>query len=130
MKLSVRMLAPCAAVALATALPGCFAATAGALAAVGTYAYSRGELRTTIDAPLDAVYAATFTALEQLRLPVMDEAKDAFNARVKARQIEGGDVQIDLSRESDQVTRVGVRVGTFGDEAKSRVILQRIRDAL
>jgi hypothetical protein len=133
MKLSVRVLAPCAAVALAAALSGCLAATAagaGALAAAGTYAYERGELRTTIDAPLDDVYNAATTALEQLELPMTDHAKDAFSAHITATQAQGGNVSIDLTRESEDVTRVGVRVGTFGDESTSRVILQRIRDAL
>jgi hypothetical protein len=129
MKLIVRVgavLVSCAAVALS----GCLAATAGAVAAAGAYAYERGELRSTIDAPLDDVYRAAMVATEQLQLPVVDRAKDAFAAHLTARQIQGGDVRIDLTRESDNLTRIGVRVGTFGDEAKSRLILQRIRDAL
>ncbi|MFT3767837.1 MAG: DUF3568 family protein [Minicystis sp.] len=133
MKLSLRLFAPFAAVAFAAAASGCLAATAagaGAAAAVGTYAYERGELRTTIDAPVEDVHRATLAALEQMKLPIKDEAQDAFSAHVTAKQTEGGDVKVNLSRESDHVTRVGVRVGTFGDEAKARVILQRIRDAL
>jgi hypothetical protein len=130
MKLFSRGLPLFAAVALAFALSGCLAATAGALAAAGTYAYERGELRTTVDAPLDDVYHATLAAAEQLRLPVADYAQDAFSAKLKLTQLRGGDVHITLERESERVTRVGVRVGTFGDEATSRVIMQRIRDAL
>jgi hypothetical protein len=131
MKLSVRALAPLSAVVLAAAASGCLAAAgAGALAAAGTYAYERGNLHTTIDAPIEDVYRATTAALEQMQLPVTDSAQDAFGARLTATQTQGGDVKIEMARESDKTTRVSVRVGTFGDEQKSRVILQRIREAM
>ncbi|APR85902.1 Hypothetical protein A7982_11251 [Minicystis rosea] len=133
MKRSLRPLAFSIALSFAALASGCVAATAagvGALAAAGTYAYEQGELRTTIDAPLDDAERATRAALEELALPIKDEASDAFNAHVTAKQVAGGDVKIDLARESDNTTRVSVRVGTFGDERQSRLILQRIRDAL
>jgi hypothetical protein len=47
-----------------------------------------------------------------------------------ATQVQGGDVNIVLERKGDQVTSIGIRVGTFGDEAKAHDILRTIADNL
>jgi hypothetical protein len=114
--------------AAALALPGCLAA-AGA-AAVGAYAYAQGEVWSTVHGSLDEAYEATTLALDELGLRVVQEARDAFGAHVVATQVQGPRVSVDLVAEAARVTRIGVRVGTLGDQEKSRTILQRIRENL
>jgi hypothetical protein len=116
--------------ALALVLPGCLAAAAGAAASVGAYAYSQGEVWSTVRGSLDDAYEATTLALDELGLRVVQEARDAFGAHVVATQVQGPRVSVDLVSEAERVTRIGVRVGLLGDEEKSRAILRAIRENL
>jgi hypothetical protein len=84
--LFVRAATLAAAVSSAAALSACFAAAAGAAVGVGAYAYTRGELRTSLPASLDDAYRASRTALEELKLPIVGGAKDAFGARPSWRR--------------------------------------------
>jgi hypothetical protein len=116
--------------AAALVLPGCLAAAAGAAAGVGAYAYAQGEVWSTVHGSLDDAYEATTLALDELGLRVVQEARDAFGAHVVATQVQGPRVSVDLVVEAERVTRIGVRVGTLGDQAKSSTILRRIRENL
>jgi hypothetical protein len=125
------LLAPMVAgVVCAMALPGCLAAAAGAAAGVGAYAYAHGELWATVYGSLDDAYQASTIALEELGLRVVQEAHDTFGAHIVATETQGGDVSVDLVPEAERVTRIGVRVGTFGDQRKSRTVLRKIQDNL
>ena len=116
-----------AAVAASTALSGCLAAAAGAAVGLGIYAYERGELWAYVPGSLEDTYEATLTALEDLGLKAVEWSRDAFGAHVRATQVQGGDVTIDLLAESNRTTQVGIRAGAFGDEVRARCILKKIR---
>lgn len=113
-----------------TALAGCLAVAAGAAAGVGTYAYVKGEMTTREDASLERVWAATQSAIEDLQIRVKEDAKDALQARVVAEKADGTYVTIKLEAEDENVTKISVRVGTFGDESESRLILDKIKERL
>jgi hypothetical protein len=119
-----------AVLAASAALSGCIAAAAGAAVGLGIYAYEQGELWAYVPGSLEDTYEATLTAFEELGLPLEGWAKDAFGAHVRASQVHGGDVHVDLYKESSRVTQVGVRIGSFGDERKARCILRRINEHL
>jgi hypothetical protein len=119
-----------AALAASTALSGCLVAAAGAAVGFGIYAYERGELWAYVPASMEDTYEATLTTFEELGLPLVQWSKDAFGAQVRASQVQGGDVTVNLSRESARATQVGIRIGSFGDERKARCILRRIQEHL
>jgi hypothetical protein len=125
-----RALVLSAAVAASTALSGCLAAAAGAVVGFGIYAFERGELWAFVPASLDDTYQATLTTFEELGMPLQEWSGDASGAQVRASQVRGSDVVVDLTRESSRATRVGIRVGSFGDERMARCILRRINEHL
>ena len=108
---------------------GCTAAlvAGGAAAGIGTYKYIKGELESTEKVSLDKAYQATEKAVEDLELTITSKQKDAFDGEVIARRATGKKVTIKLKRQSDSVTQIKIRVGTFGDEYISKDILDTMK---
>ena len=106
---------------------GCLAVAAGAVAGIGTYAYVKGELKSTFEAGIERTYAAARKAVDQLGFTVKQEGKDALEGRIVAHQADGTEVKINLTRKGENLTEVGVRVGTFGNESHSRIIMDKIK---
>ena len=129
MKSPTRLLAIAIAVT-SLAASGCLAAAAGAAVGAGTYAYVRGDLEATLASPLDEVWGATLEAVRDLGFAVREQAQDQLSARLVAAQVRGGDVSIRLERVGENATKVNIRVGTFGDEATSRLVLREIGERL
>ena len=107
---------------------GCIVAAVGAGA--GTVAYLRGDLETVESKNMDAVYAATKKAVDELGYKVTKDAKDALEAEIVARDAGDNKVTIILKKTAADATKVSIRVGTFGDETKSQLIYGKIRDNL
>lgn len=105
---------------------GCIAVAAGA-AGAGTVAYIRGELDTSVSHNLDAVDRATNRAAEQLRFAKINESADALTRIITLRTAEDKKIEIKLTRTTDALTQVRIRVGIFGDEAISRALLDKIQ---
>lgn len=105
---------------------GCVAVVAGAAAGAGTVAYVRGQLTSTLAKNYDAVERAANTALAQLQFVKTEEKKDALVAIINARTAEDRHVEIKISRQTETLTNVRIRVGLFGDEALSRIVLDKI----
>ncbi|MHC4117267.1 MAG: DUF3568 family protein [Planctomycetota bacterium] len=108
---------------------GCMLAAVG-VGAAGTIAYVRGDLQTTESEPIDVVYDACLKALEQLELPVTSKSKDALVAQITSFDAQDKKIKIKLKAETDETTKLSIRIGTFGSETKSRMIYQKIRDNL
>ena len=107
---------------------GCLAVLVGGAVAAGAtgYAYVKGESTATLEAPMEPSWNAALAALEDLRLAVISKSGDALTGAITARNAEDTRIAISLRRVSDNTTRIGVRVGTFGDESQSRAILDKI----
>jgi hypothetical protein len=109
-------------------LQGCLVAAVGAGA--GTVAYMRGDLEAVEAKDIDAVYAATQKAVEQLELDVSSDTKDALSAEIVARDAQDKKITIRLKSTTEDTTQISVRVGTFGSETKSRLIHDQIKKNL
>ncbi|MGE5296803.1 MAG: DUF3568 family protein [Solirubrobacterales bacterium] len=116
---------------LATSSGGCLAIAVGAGAA-GTVAYMRGDLEAEEPYGIEQTYAATRDAVDSLGLKIIngDSGADALSACVTARDSSDKKVVVRLKAVTSNVTKVKVRVGTFGDEAKTRRIYNTIHDRL
>ena len=119
---------------LAVALPvlggGCAALVVGgavAAAGVGTYAYVNGEIEGNEAVTLDRAYDASLAAMKDLQFPVTKKTKDALQAQIAARNSADKAIEINLKKVSDTTTQIRIRVGTFGDESMSRLILDKIK---
>ena len=117
-----------AAVLLCAPLSACLAVAAGAGA--GTYAYFTGELKADIEAPLPRAVAGAERACQNLQFKDVATLSDALEAKVTAAQADDTDITIKLIRKTDTTTEARIRVGTFGDEKKSTVILEEIKKSL
>jgi hypothetical protein len=118
-------------VSAAVSVGGCVAAVVAAGAgAAGTVAYMGGDLEAVESRSLADVYEATLKAVEQLELSTTRESKDALSAVIIARDAQDKKVTIKLRASTEETTKISIRVGVFGDETKSRLIYQKIRDNL
>ena len=111
---------------------GCAAAWVGAGfgAGAGTVAYFRGDLEAMEPSNIDAVLKATEKAIKELELKVSKKTKDKMSAVIVARDAQDKKVTIKLSAAVEGSTKLSIRVGMFGNETKSRLIYQKIRENL
>jgi hypothetical protein len=111
---------------------GCFLFVVGAAAGAGVagYAYVDGEEKATVSASMNQTWNASLAAMKDLEFPVTDQAKDALEANLTARNASNTNISIKLKNLSNTSTEIRVRVGTFGDEALSRTILNKINSHL
>ena len=116
-------------VGAAVMLSGCVLAAVGAGAA-GTVAYVKGDLEVIEAKDLDTVYDATKKALEDLELSVIQDTKDKIGATVVSRDSQDKKVTIRLTAVTDKSTEISVRFGTFGNEAKSAMVYNKIKENL
>ncbi len=108
---------------------GCVVAAVGGGAA-GTVAYIRGDMEVVEAKDIGTVYKATEKALEELGLVVSKKTKDALSAKIIARDAQDKKITIKLNATTEEMTKLSIRIGTFGSETKSRLIYQKIRDNL
>ena len=109
----------------AVSLSGCMFAAVGA-AAVGTVVYATGDLEVAEAEKLDVLYDATLAAMKDLDLYVTKQTKDALSAVIVARDAQDKKITIKLNAATSEVTELSIRVGTFGNEDKSRLIHKEI----
>lgn len=111
---------------------GCVLLAVGGAAAAGagTVAYVRGELQTTVDAPLERTWAASQKALTDLQMPVTDQDKDGLSGKLTARAAGDKKVVVRVKKVTSTATELGIRIGTWGDETKSHEILEAIKRRL
>lgn len=121
-----------AALALAAAVtlsPGCFLVAVGAAAGAGAgaVAYIKGELEATLAHDYEAVFNASSNAVGQMHFVLITQSKDGAAGQVTARTAEDSKVTIGIERVDANLTKVHIRVGTFGNETLSRSILDQIK---
>ncbi len=104
------------------------AAGVGAGAGFGTYSYIEGNLKRDYVGPLSTAWEATLAALDELNIAPNVQEKDYFGGLIEGIMHDGTKVTIKLKRLSDNLTEVGVRVGSFGDRAKSETIHDKIAE--
>ena len=104
------------------AVIGAAAAAAGA----GTYYYVRGDLKRTYNASMDQTWQAAVKSVEELKLATETKEHDAFNGGIKGKMADGKRFTISLKRLDENLTEVGIRIGTFGDRERSEAIHDKI----
>jgi hypothetical protein len=110
---------------------GCFLVVAGAAAGgAGAVAYVEGKLRVNFSNNYEAVVHASDQAIAQLQFLKVGETKDALKAILEARTADDKKVTIEVDRVGDNLTKVEISVGTFGDKTVSMAIYDRIKGNL
>ena len=108
------------------AVIGAAAAAAGA----GTYAYVKGDLKRSYEASMDKTWQAAVQSVEELKLTTESKQSDAFNGVIKGKMADGKSFTINVKRLGENMTEVGVRIGTFGDRTRSEAIHDKILSKL
>jgi len=108
-------------------LNGCAALLLGGAAGAGTIAYIRGELKSTETMSLNQAWTISEHAVRELGYTVTYREKDAVNAKLVSRDANDKRIEINLSRVSEETTEVKIRVGVFGNENLSRLVLDKMR---
>ena len=107
---------------------GCALLVIGGLAAgAGAVVYVNGELKDTEAVAYDNAYSATLAAMNDLSYAVVNEQKSPITATITARGMGDKKIQVTLDKQSDTVTEIRVRVGTFGDKDQAQLILDKIK---
>jgi tartrate dehydratase alpha subunit/fumarate hydratase class I-like protein len=109
---------------------GCAPLIVGAAGAGAGVAYLRGSLNATFPATVAQVTEATDIALNRMMMTEVSVVGDATGAEVRARSATDDRIRIDIDPAGTGVTEISIRVGTFGDQAKSQMIYDEIRDTL
>ncbi len=129
-KMSVRRLLVALLLGVSAAgLTGCVAVVAAGAAGTGVAWYS-GRLEANLDQNIEAVFAASQKALNQLEFANISNKKSSVDAQLVSRTALDKKVEITLQKVTDRSTRVMIRVGVFGDETLSMSILDKIKAAL
>lgn len=112
---------------------GCLAVAAGIAggAALGT-AYYYGKIHQTFPSSLDDSLLATKAALADLAMPVLEDTREPARGFLRSTTADGDPVRIYLDPDSSKfladgpMTRITVRVATFGDHPVSNRVLDQI----
>ena len=108
------------------AVIGAAAAAVGA----GAYYYVKGDLKRNYEAPMDVTWEATIKSVEELKLTVESQKHDGLSGVITGKTADEKGFEINLKRLGENLTEVGVRIGTFGDRAKSEAIHDKILSKL
>lgn len=110
-------------------LGGCSTAVmvgAGAGAGIGSYSYVKGELIMDYPYDLDQTWNASLTALDRLEIQITESKKDSLGGRIAGKWEDKKPVVVKVKNKGLGVTKVGVRVGQFGDRDASQRIHETI----
>ena len=111
-------------------MTGCAALLIGGAAAGATAAgimYHDGELRADLEASPPTVIKATERAFRDLIWTKESAQASATDGQATARTATGKEVSVMVTRKTENVSQVGIRVGTFGDENLSRLLYDKIK---
>jgi hypothetical protein len=110
---------------------GCVAAViGGAAVGAGTVIYVKGQLEESMNASTTDVYKATLAAFQELNMPITGDAHDGMSVELKSYFADGKTLWIGITSITPVSSNVKIRVGTFGDEYRSRTILTTIHKHL
>ena len=99
-------------------------------AGTSAIAFATGELHVIENASVGRLDVATGIALETLGYDSIEATREPERVRWSARTAGGDPVEIRLRARGRERARIRIRVGVFGDETRSRLVLEQIRQSL
>jgi hypothetical protein len=101
-------------------LSACSTETPGATETLGVYS-------TNVDGAPDKVTAAAQKAAADLNLSDIVGNGTKVDGKVTAKNAQGDVVTIDIAQAGDNVSKVTIHIGTTGDEAVSKQLIDKIK---
>ena len=113
------------------ATSGCFILALGAAVGAGGIAYVKGALTQKLDCTIEKVHKAVLKAARDTELFIISDTVNVHNAVLKGEFSEDHEkVMIEIESLTERASQITIRVGVFGDEARSRMILSAITKRL
>jgi hypothetical protein len=110
-------------------LAGC-AFLAGAAVAGAGLAYVKGEGKKMYNEDVQTTYRAALDVVDDQRYVIVEKEADASSARIKAKQVDGDEVNIRVDRVGEDSSEVKIRIGLMGNESETRMLFSEIDDRL
>ncbi len=112
-----------------------FGSGCGALLLVGgagtsAIAFATGELRSTEEVPFAELDRACQEAIQILGYDRVEVTRTPDRIRWQARTASGDPVDIRIISKGPDETELRIRIGVFGDETRSRLVLEQIHQSL
>ena len=126
MHIGIRVLAGSILGATIIASGGCLAVAAAAGTGLGV-AYVKGDLEAVVQATPRKVVAEARAALDDMGIRVLASDWDDHEGTVNARTADDKKIMIKVVKQTESTSTVSIRVGTFGDEAMSQAIYEKIK---
>ena len=121
------------AIALAVSMSsGCVVALLGlgVGAGIAGTAYYEGKLTGTVDAKPQQVQAAAEAAFKELKIQQTSSIGDALKAKIVGKAEKDSTVTVSVDLQKDGKSKIGIRVGTFGNQELSEKIYSEINKQL
>jgi len=111
---------------------GCTLLVVGAAAGAGAagVAYARGDLEATLPNIPEEIEQASQKAFHELKIKQISSDSSALDARIVGRTATDKKITIKAKTVDSNLTKISIRVGTFGDEQLSRRIYDTIKKYL
>ena len=113
-------------------LSGCVAAAVTGAAAVGGAgaAYVMGDLRADVEATPTRIAEATRRAFATYAIKVDEYKTTELDAVITGRTASDKKIKVTVKRETDLISELSIRVGTFGEEDYSNLLYEEIKKQL
>ena len=105
---------------------GCLVAAAAG-AAGGTVAYMKGDVEAVVEGNVQQTFDATKAAMDELKMPLLATWASAMEGHVEARVGTDNKATVNINGQSEKLSKVSIRVGTFGDSGLSQALLEKIK---
>jgi len=109
---------------------GCVWLAVGAAAGAGTYAWVSGVLQKDFMVSAEELQKATREAMRDLSMVTKEESEDRLSAVYKLTLADGSNISINIEALTERSARIRIRVGIFGDQTKSEMVLSAIEQRL
>jgi len=109
---------------------GCFALLLGGAAGAAGVVYIQGVLEKNVDSGLKDTHEAVLKALKSEDVFVKTDELNVASAETKGEFTDGEKVQVNIEALTEKSSKIKVRVGVFGNEAKSNAIMKAIEKRL
>jgi hypothetical protein len=102
----------------------------GAAAGAGTALYLEGDLETVLDASFEESWTATLAVLTEKGVTVVSREEKINSGHIKGRMEDGARLKVIIQGLTRKTTEISIRIGTIGDEQRSKEILRAIQARL
>jgi hypothetical protein len=109
---------------------GCVALLLGAAAGAGGIAYVKGTLEKNFDVPVEKVHRATLAAFKKIGVTLISEEKTQHSSELKGAFADEKEVKVSILSLTERTSKIQIRIGVFGDEDRSQIVLNAIQRRL